>query len=96
MDILRTNHCINLGSHFVSLFAWELGITESHLMLTGHKSGKNITLTDKIGYIRILRTLINILRGTNLHNQSIVHNNDKVRHGKCLFLIMGNIDKGNA
>ena len=37
-----------------------------------------------------------MLRRANLLNIALIHNHDRVRHGKCLFLIVCYINKSNA
>ena len=61
-----------------------------------HKARYNVALTDKVGNESIFRLIVDLLRGTHLLDIALVHNYDGIRHGKCFFLVMGNIDKGNA
>ena len=38
---------------------------------------------------------IDICRAADLLDRTVVHDYYRIRHGKCLLLVMGNIDKGD-
>jgi len=57
-----------------------------------HKVG----FSNKIGHKAIGRVFVDITRGADLLNVAVIHDRNAVRHGDRLFLIVGDIDKGNA
>jgi hypothetical protein len=61
-----------------------------------HRSRQNITVTDKICDKSILRFIVNVLRRTDLLDIALIHNNDRIRHCKRFFLIVSNVNKGDA
>ena len=56
----------------------------------------DIAVADKVSDKSILRFIVNILRRSDLLDIALIHNNDRVGHGQCLFLVMCDINKGNA
>lgn len=44
----------------------------------------------------VCRTLINILRCTDMLNYALIHNCDPIRDGHCLFLVVRYIHRSNA
>ncbi len=54
---------------------------------------EKIHRADEIGDIRALRVAINLDGSSNLFDDSMVHNDDTVCHGKRLFLVMGDHDR---
>ena len=60
-----------------------------------HQTGHNIAFSDKVCNKGIFRFIVDLFRGTHLLDIALVHDHNGIRHGKCLFLVMGNIDKGD-
>ena len=61
-----------------------------------HCRRKNIALADKVCHKRILRLIVNVFRRTDLLDVPLIHDDDRIGHRKCLFLIVGNINKRNS
>ena len=97
VDVLRADH------HIHRFIGFEAGIQtfkgtakELDLIVCQHNAVKNVTLADEIRHEGILRLIINIFRLADLLDATLIHDHDGIGHGKCLFLIVGNRDKGDA
>ena len=96
LHILRTHNNFHQPSMLDIIHTGKFRSTETHLELVCHNARKNITLTDKVCNECIFRLIIYILRSSDLLHTSFGHDNDLVRHRKCLLLVVCYIDKGNA
>ena len=65
-------------------------------LVVDHQTVHNVALADEVGNECVFRLVVDLFRGTHLLDIALVHNYDGIRHSKCFFLVMGNIDKGNA
>ena len=61
-----------------------------------HNSFDDITLSDKVCYKSILWLIVDIFRRTHLLNIALIHNNNRIGHGKGFFLIVSDVDEGNT
>ena len=70
--------------------------TKPHLSVLGHNARENIAFADEIGDERVFGLVINHFRRTDLLDCAVRHNHDCVRHRQCFFLIVRNVNKGDA
>ena len=61
-----------------------------------HDARQKIRFADERGDKAIARSVVQILRGADLRDQSFVHHRDPVRHRQRLLLIVRDIDEGDA
>ena len=61
-----------------------------------HHAVHNVGIADKVRHKGIFRLIVDILGGTDLLHLAAVHYNNGIRHGQGLFLIVGNINKGDV
>ena len=61
-----------------------------------HDPSKQVAVADEVGHKCVFRFVIDFFGRTDLLDIALVHNHNGVRHGKGFFLVMGDIDKGNA
>ena len=76
--------------------AFENGVAEFDFVIFYHYARENIRFPDKVGDESVCRFVVNLFRRGNLLNFAASHNNDLVAHGKSFFLVMRNVNKGNA
>ena len=96
LHILRTHNNFHQPSMLDIIHTGKFRSAETHLELVCHDARKNITLADKVCNKCIFRLILYILRSSDLLHTSFGHDNDLVRHRKCLLLVVCYIDKGNA
>ena len=91
INILRTDHHIHrLILREALIHTDKLKIVKSHQEILDHDTFDNIRLTDEACHKAVLRFIVNVNRGTDLLNSSLIHNNYCIRHGERLLLVMGN------
>ena len=61
-----------------------------------HDAVENVAVTDEVCNECVLRLIVDVFRCADLLDITLVHDNNRVRHSKRLFLIMGDIDKGDT
>ena len=61
-----------------------------------HRSTHDIALADKVRDKGIFRLIVDLLRRSHLLDIALVHDNDRVGHRERLFLVVGDIDKGDS
>ena len=54
----------------------------------------HLRCADKAGNEHIIGIFVKIDGGIDLLNVAVLHNNDTGAHGHCLYLVVGNVDKG--
>ena len=96
LHILRPYDRRDVRSFLVVVHALELAAAESRAELARHHSIENIALTDKVGDKSILRLIVDVLGRAYLLDPALVHDDDLVGHRECLFLVMRDIDEGDA
>ena len=64
--------------------------------LTRHAAVDQVVLTDELGGEALGRTLVNVSRGTLLDQTAVGDDGDAVGNGHRLFLIVGDVDEGDA
>ena len=65
-------------------------------LILNHQGTDDVAVSDKVCNKSVFRFVIDLFGRTDLLDISLVHNDDGIRHGKSLFLIMRYINKGNA
>ena len=60
-----------------------------------HDAVDDVALADKVGDKRIFRFIINILGRTHLKDVAVIHDDDRIRHGKGFLLVVRHINKGD-
>ena len=78
------------------IYTVKTGTQDFYQTISDHGGPDDITVTDKIGNESIFRFIIDALGSTDLLDIPLVHDYDGIGHGQSLFLVMGDIDKGNA
>ena len=96
IDIFRTDDNVNrsvLSEPFIH--TWKINTQYLNKTILHHCRGNDITLTDKVRHKSILRLIVDFFRCSDLLDIPLIHDHDRIRHGKCLFLIMCYIQKGD-
>ena len=97
IQVFRTYHHIDRSIFSKSLIhTLKLLTAETNQTVTHHRTVQDITFTNKIGNKRIDRLIIDICRCTYLLDFSFAHYHDGITQCQCFFLIVSNINKGNA
>jgi len=97
VDVLRSDH--NVHGFIVSeslIHAGKLRAEDLNKLVVDHRTAHDIALADKVRDEGVLRLVVDLLRGSHLLDIALVHDDDGVRHGQCLFLVMGDVDKGDS
>ena len=97
INIFRTDYSIDrtvMTKSYVYTFPDSTEHTDNFVF--EHGCSNNITVSNKISYECILRFVINIFRGADLLDVSLIHNDNRIRHCKSFFLIVRYIDKCNS
>ena len=71
-------------------------VAETYAAILHHRSVQDVALSNKVGYKRVDRFIIDICRCTNLLNLTLAHYYDGITQCQCLFLIVCHINKGNS
>ena len=94
LDILGPDHNVDRGVHLETLVdTVQLDAEQANLFILQHDAVDDIGLADKIGDKRVGGLVINILGGTDLSDDAVVHDDNAVAHGQRLLLIVGHINK---
>ena len=96
LHILRPYDSRDMSTLFIIIHADKFAAAETCLEMSGHHSVEDIALSDKVRDEGVGRLIINILGSSDLLGTALAHDHDLVRHGKCLFLIMGDIYKSDS
>ena len=96
LEVLRTDNDLYplLGLEAL-IDAVEIVIRKFHEEVLMHDAIDDIAFTDEIGHEGIAGLIVDILRGTDLKDVAIPHDDDAVGHGERFFLIVGDIDEGD-
>ena len=94
--ILRSYDNIHLGTKRHIIQTFKFGTAELYPFGCGHLSVVNVALSDKVRYEYVFRLIVDFFRCADLLDHTVGHDNDFIRHRQCLFLIVCDIDKGNA
>ena len=95
-NVFRSDNDINQCSFRHIIHSGKFPAAETHLHMSCHNTFENVTLSDKIGYKRIFRFIVNVLWRTNLLDFSLRKHHNFIRHRKRFFLVVRYIDKCNA
>ena len=96
LDILRTNDGGDVRALRDIIDAHELTTAETGGQLAGHDATEDVTLSDEVGDEGVLRLVVDVLRGTDLLDLALTHDDDLVGHGERLLLVVGDVDEGDA
>ena len=95
-NILRTDDSVDHGAVLDIVHAVPFGAAEAGFAMAGHDAAEDIAFADEVSHESVAGFVINILRRTDVLNLSFGHNDDFVGHGQGFFLIVSDINKGNA
>ena len=76
--------------------ALETAVEDLHHAVGPHDAVDDVGLADEVGHKGVLRLVINVLRGADLLDLSLVHDHHSVGHGQGLLLVVGDVDEGDA
>ena len=97
VNILRTDNHINRFILVESeIHTVKCDVVKAHFVILGHGAREDVTLAYKVRHETVRRLIVNILRRSHLLDLSILHDNDLVRHGERLFLIVSDKNKGDS
>ena len=85
-----------MGAFFEVIDTAEFTAAEAGFQMSGHHAVEDIAFTDKVRDKSVCRFIVNVLRCTDLLCAAFAHDDDLVGHGQRFFLVMGDIDKGDA
>ena len=97
IDILRPDHHVDrlvVSESFIH--TGEFRAEDLHKLVVDHRSTHDIALADKVRDKGIFRLIVDLLRRSHLLDITLVHDNDRVGHRERLFLVVGDIDKGDS
>ena len=61
-----------------------------------HHAVHNVGVADEVRHKGVLRLVVDVLGGADLLHLAAVHDHDGVGHGQGLFLVVGDVDKGDV
>ena len=96
MDILWTNNDINTFVDCKIIFTVPISIQEVNLLFGNHCSGVDVRGSDEVCNKGVLWFIVDVFWCSNLLDDAIVPDNDCIGPSQSLFLIMGNVNKGDA
>ena len=95
--ILRTDNDIDRCILLEALVhALEGAAAELDLAVLEHHAVNDIGFADEIRNKGVDRLVVDIGRAADLLDNAVVHDNHAVAHGERLFLVVGDVDKGDA
>ena len=56
----------------------------------------DVALADEVCHKGVFRLVVDLLRGADLLDIALVHDDDGVGHGQRFFLVVRDVDKGDA
>ena len=93
--VLGTNYYVNRLVLTKALVKTLEGVTrKTYGEIVQHNAVYNIGFSDKVGYKRVFRLVVDIGGGSDLLYLSIGHYDDGIRHRQSLLLIVGNVYEG--
>ena len=96
-QVLRTDHDVYvLVAGKSEIHALKILIIKTNQIIIQHFARNDIGFPYEISHIAVDWRIVNILRGTDLLNLSVAHDNDFVRHRQRFFLVVCDKNKGNA
>ena len=97
VDILRADD--NIDRSVVAeafIHAGKFGTEDLNQLVANHNARDNVAFADEVCHECVLRLVVDLLRGTHLLDVALVHDNDGIGHGQRFFLVVGNVDEGDA
>ncbi len=61
-----------------------------------HDAGQDVAFADEIRHEGVFRLVVNVDRGADLLDEAFSHHDDGVAHGQGFFLVVGDVNKGDA
>ena len=71
-------------------------VLEHDLVVLEHDAVNDVALADEVGHILVDGFVVDVGGGADLLDLALLHNDDLVRHGQGLFLVVGYKDEGDA
>ena len=97
LEILRTDNDIDRRILLEALVhALEGAAAELDLAVLEHHAVNDIGFADEIRNKGVDRLVVDIGRAADLLDNAVVHNDNAVTHRQRLFLVVGDVDKGDA
>ena len=97
VDILGPDdHVHRLVGGEAPVQAGELPAIHLHHVVPGHGAVDDVGLADEVRHEGVLGLVVDVLRGADLLDGALVHDDDGVGHGEGLLLVVGDIDEGDA
>ena len=97
VNILRTHHHVHVLIRRKTLVhTLEVVVDELHVIVGRYDAVENVALANEVCNERVCRLVVDILRGTDLLNNSLIHNDYGVGESKGLLLIVGYVDEGDS
>ena len=97
IDVLRTDddvHRILLAEAFVHTV--ELVADETDLAVAHHGAVEDVALADEVCDEGVDRLVVDVHRSADLLDAALVEDDDGIGKGQGLFLVMGDVDEGDA
>ena len=95
-DVLRTQDRRDAGALRHVIDTVKQPARKARLERPGHDAVEQVAVADEVRNERVLRLVVDILRLADLLDLAFLHDHDLVRHGQRFFLVVRDVDKGNA
>ena len=95
-DVLRADDHVHLFVFLEVVHAVEHFVEEPHLARARNGAGKDVALPDEIRDEGVRGLVVNIRRRPYLLDHAVLHDHDRVAHRQRLFLVVRDVDKGDA
>ncbi len=96
-DVLGADdHVHHLVFRKALVHAGELLAGHHHQFVLEHDAGEQIALADEVGHEGVLRLVVDALGVADLLDAAVVHHHDGIGHGEGFFLIVGDVEEGDA
>ena len=96
LNILRADH--NVHRSVISktfIHTRNLYTQDFHDFVLDHSSIKDIAVTDKVCNESVCRLIVDHFRCADLLDVALIHNDDRIGHGKCFLLIVCDVNEGD-
>ena len=97
LNILRADHNVHrsvISKTFID--TRNLYTEDFHDFVLDHSSIDDIAVTDKVCDESVRRFIVDHFRCTDLLDVSLIHNDDRIGHGKCFFLVMCDVNESDS
>ena len=96
LDVFRTDDNIDTFVDWEIIDAGEVGVEDSDCPFCDDGAVIDVAGTYEVSDIGVDRFIVNIFRRPDLLNDTVVHDDDGIRHGQGFFLIVCDINEGDA